>query len=54
MEVGDDIRNVSVAYGMDGSESDDVDVGSGKGSGRYGAKDEETGMVTERKVQSDF
>ena len=54
MEVGDEIRNVSVAYGMDGSESDDVDVDSGKGSGMYGAKDEETGMVTERKVQSDF
>ena len=50
MEVGDEIQNVRVAYGREGSEDDD---GSGKGSGVYGGKDEEMG-VTERKAKGDF
>ena len=46
MEVGDEIRNVSVAYGMEGSEDDDVSV-KDQPTYREKAADEEKGTVTE-------
>ena len=44
MEVGDEIRNMSVAYGAEGYEEDSVSAGSGKYKG-----DEET-AVRERQI----
>ena len=58
MEVGDEIRNVSVAYGADGGmvAVDDDNLSSSGGSGRYdgkGGKDEEDGgYIRERKVNT--
>ena len=46
MEVGDEIRNVSVAYGAEGYEDDSV---SG-GSGRYKGDEEGQTSVRERQI----
>ena len=51
MEVGDEIRNVSVAYGAEGYEDDSVSAGSGQ------YKDDEEGQtgIRERQVgKEDF
>ena len=49
MEVGDEIRNVSVAYGADGEFYENSDSGSEKAA--YDMKgDAEAGVVNERKM----
>ena len=53
MEVGDDIRNVSVAYGAD-SEMYEDDSAIGEGVGGYGGKLDEEAVIRERNVGSDL
>ena len=53
MEVGDEIRNVSVAYGADGEMYED-DSNSGEGASGYGGKGDEEADVRERKIASDI
>ena len=53
MEVGDEIRNVSVAYGANGDMYED-DSASGEGASGYGAKGDEETAVRERKTASEF
>ena len=52
MEVGDEIRNVSVAYGAEGYQ-DDTQSGSGDEVGIKGDEENVAG-VHERKVHSNF
>lgn len=52
MEVGDEIRNVSVAYGADGYQ-DDTQSGSGDEVGIKGDEENMAG-VHERKVRANF
>lgn len=51
MEVGDEIRNVSVAYGAHGGgDMYEDDSASGEGVSGYGAKGDEESAVRERKL----
>lgn len=52
MEVGDEIRNVSVAYGAEGYQ-DDSQSGSGDEMGIKGDEENVAG-IRERKVGTDF
>ncbi len=50
LEVGDEIRNVSVAYGAGGGLDGDSGSGSGIGDGSHFKGDEEYGSLRVRKV----
>lgn len=53
MEVGDEIRNVSVAYGA-GETLEDGDSGSGSGDEVHFKGDEEAGVRERKTGKSDF
>ena len=53
MEVGDEIRNVSVAYGANGAMYED-DSASGEVASGYDGKGDEETAVRERKLAADF
>ena len=53
MEVGDEIRNVSVAYGADGYQ-DDAQSGSGDDVGGFKGDEENVVGLHERKVKANF
>jgi len=55
LEVGDEIRNVSVAYGAGGELDGDSGSGSGIGDGSHFKGDEEYGSLRDRKdTTNDF